>query len=438
MSGPLPDGPLASLSRLKYFSLKRDAKVGRKVDGDVPSFPRSPKLEHLVLRGNELSGEIPDDFLEVSYNTKEVDLSRNRLTGVSSTVSKRTDIDLKVSANVFNENSKKKSDRDILLAFFKATGGVTWRNNDFWSSKAHVCDWFGVACSDGHVIMVNLPSNGLSGTVPSEIYSLERLQVLRLNENPDLTTAFNNIANAKTLQDLSISGTKIGSLKGLEQAKSLSALDMSHCSLKGKFPSEVSSLENLRHLSLSNNTMTGDLPTISQLRYLRELNLSHNRHSGNLPTFQHMVTLSSLDLSFNRFEGAIPPDFLYRTPSSQPVGSLRVNLRGNRLKGSLSEELRRFEGLKLDISDNQINEIPIILCKQGEWNNGTIQEYGCDAIACPPGTMNPIGRKSDEFQECTKCSSAKKFGQTHCGSRSSVGRIGIFLGVGLAAISLLF
>lgn len=85
-------------------------------------------------------------------------------------------------------------------------------------------------------------------------------------------------------------------------------LNLHSFSLRGTFPpNTLSRLDQLRILSLANNSLVGPLPDLSPLFNLKSLFLSHNSFSGAFPSsllFLHRLTV--LDLAFNGFAGPIP------------------------------------------------------------------------------------------------------------------------------------
>lgn len=59
------------------------------------------------------------------------------------------------------------SDRDVLLAFYRATGGPQWKQNRGWTTDDDISLWFGVKVQDGRVVGLHLGGNNLKGNVPS-------------------------------------------------------------------------------------------------------------------------------------------------------------------------------------------------------------------------------------------------------------------------------
>ncbi|KAM2967076.1 hypothetical protein FF1_027379 [Malus domestica] len=102
-------------------------------------------------------------------------------------------------------------------------------------------------------------------------------------------------------------------------------------SLRGSFPPDtLSRLDQLRVLSLHNNSLSGPIPDLSPLQNLKSLFLNRNSFSGFFPpSILALHRLTVLDLSFNDLSGPIPDNLsgLDRLTSLQ--------LQSNRFNGSL-------------------------------------------------------------------------------------------------------
>ena len=108
------------------------------------------------------------------------------------------------------------TDREALVAFYNATYGENWRDNDNWLSDAPIGEWYGVNTNgDGRVISLVLDANNLSGEIPAELGSLSHLVRLSLYSND----------------------------------------------LSGEIPAELGSLSNLRELDLNTNNLSGCVPS---------------------------------------------------------------------------------------------------------------------------------------------------------------------------------
>ncbi|KAI4316676.1 hypothetical protein L6164_024632 [Bauhinia variegata] len=117
--------------------------------------------------------------------------------------------------------------------------------------------------------------------------------------------------NGEKVVRLVLQGLDLGGVLGantLSRLDQLRVLSLQNNSLTGLIP-DLSGLVNLKSLFLDNNHFTGSFPpSIFSLHRLRTLDLSRNNFSGPIPAL-----LAKLDrfyyirLSWNRFNGSIPP-----------------------------------------------------------------------------------------------------------------------------------
>jgi Leucine-rich repeat (LRR) protein len=503
-SGQIPT-ELSSLPRLKGLSFSRLVKSGRKLSGGLPAFDKTPQLQSLVLNGNELTGSIPSNFMSSASGARFVDLSSNFLTGsVPVGLDTIAALDLRLIGNqisalpsVFCDNSdwmeggvgklescnaimcppnfaspdgratKAAADcqpcptdgapfygstscspiadeRAILTQFYEACNGQDWHRNDYWNSAADICDWYGVGCENGKVILINLEANHVTGSSNEGLFDLPKLQVLWLGSN-NIDFSFRNIGSARNLMDLQLDQIGLKSVEGLNAAKSLTSLDLSFNRLEGTFPVELLALENMRSLNLRSNSLNGPLPPSSaDQRFIRHLRLDDNDFSGDLPSYSDLTVLRNLYLGNNRLNGMIPDNFLGGVP---PFAKLVVDLSHNELTGKVPSSLGRLEELTIYLRENQFTGLAEELCEKTAWMDGEVGSFGCDAILCAPGTSTYVGRQSVEAGKCVKCPDAEEgwFGETLCpglygsSARSSMGytALGLFLGLGITLISLI-
>lgn len=483
ISGTLPGSEISYLPRLQSFSASRDVKSGRRIVGQLPPFDKVPSLESLFLNGQRLSGSIPPNFLSSSIYAREVILTDNEITGaLPLELDTHENINLELAGNMistlpevfcdngswmrgsvgrfnnscdailcgpgtFSRYGRQASvgdtclpcddhstalapyfgsitceapidQRSILVELFQSCQGTQWYRNDYWASSADVCDWYGVGCDDGDVVLINLDSNNLRGRIPSSIFRLPKLQVLWLSSNR-VTVDFTNIYEATDLLDLRLDSTGLRSINGIGQARSLTVLSLAFNGIRGRFPAEIFQLENLRYLGMNSNVMTGLLPNLfGNLRYLRTLKLDRNIFVGPLPALEDSPALTQLYLASNELSGSIPQNLLGGLASQAPP--VHIDLSRNRFEGTVPESLGRFEEMVLDLTQNQITNIPSELCSKRKWNGGSVGKYGCDAILCPEQTSNAAGRRQDKLP-CIPCreNDSKHLGQAICGDTTS-------------------
>ena len=248
LSGVIPP-ELGKLSKLEYLSL-----LNNRLTGDIPSeLGKLSNLRSLYLRDNELSGCIPNDLGDTQRN----DFSE---LGLSFCAPRASD----------------PADKAVLQAFYNATGGSHWSTTTNWLSEEPMGLWYGVATdSDGRVTGLSLWSNDLSGSIPTNLDSLSKLEYLSLVNNQ-------------------LSGsipTQLGSLSNLEY------LNLNGNRLSGAVPPQLGNLSNLQWLYLRNNDLSGPLPqSLTRITGLRVFRFAGN--SGDL--------CASDDAAFQTWLQAIP------------------------------------------------------------------------------------------------------------------------------------
>jgi Leucine-rich repeat (LRR) protein len=497
---------LSSLPRLQGLSFSRHNKSGRKLSGGLPAFDKTPQLATLVLDGNELTGSIPSNFLSSASGARFVDLSSNLLTGtVPVGLDTISALDIRLIGNMISDLSSAFCDnsgwmeggvgklqscdaimcpphfasadgrataaylcqpcpsegelapfygstscspipdeREILTQFYDACNGQDWYRNDYWMSTADICDWYGVGCEDGKVVLINLAANHVTGSPNEGLFDLPNLRVLWLSSN-NIDFSFKNIGSAQNLMELQLDQIGLKSVEGLEAAKGLVSLDLSFNMLQGNFPEELFLLENMRVLNLRSNSLSGPLPpSFTDQRFLRHLRLDENDFWGYLPSYSDSTVLWNLYLGSNSIDGAIPNNFLGGVPSRAKV---LVDLAGNELSGTVPSSLGRLDDLTIYLRENQFTGLAKALCEKTAWMDGEVGRFGCDAILCANGTSNFIGRESAEAGKCVKCPRAERgwFGETLCPGPNyssagfSVGYnlLGLLLGIGIPLMSLM-
>ena len=374
------------------------------------------------------------------------------------------------------EEEMQLEERAILEQLYQDLDGLNWVSQKNWfNDKVSFCDWDGITCSRADIDTVQaieLPDNGLSGTVSDAVFDLPNLQELNLAQN-EITIGFSNIESASKLRFLNIDSTGLTSVSGLDNAISLISLHMKdnnfstfpteittltqlevlylsgnhfdmmipseiselsnliyfqceNCGFSGKLPEWFGTLNDLQYLSLAENKLTGTIPSSFQMiQSLEHLDVSSQVErggglSGSLPAFANQPYLSELYLNNNKLTGPISSNFLANVQNE----SVRVDLRRNDITGGIPVELLdRIDDFTLLLANNKITDIPDEFCDENfnlSWNQGDMMEYGCEGLLCAKGYYNTIGRKTDgEYFDCIKCdkdiSSEQFFGSTSCG-----------------------
>ena len=154
-----------------------------------------------------------------------------------------------LSCGTLSGDAQRACERATLMALYNSAGGPNWRNNQGWNTTADYCTWYGISCTNAHLVaIITLNSNQLAGNIPSEIGNFSELRSLWLNTN-------------------NISGTVPSSLG---QLRNLEILNISENPLTGSIPASIGNLNLLVGLYFFQTDLRGALPnTLTNLTSLR-------------------------------------------------------------------------------------------------------------------------------------------------------------------------
>jgi len=223
--------------------------------------------------------------------------------------------------------------------------------------------------------MLQIRDNLFSGTLPSEINSLTKLEDFRFDKNyftgtlPDMNQ-MTDLIYFKGSNNL-LNGT-IPNFSSSEMTR-LKVIDLTDNELTGKIPYSLGNMNKLERLylggmylsgtipysfwKLSNlidffaydNQLSGEIPeSIGGLTHLESLFLSYNNLKGNIPRFKSHK-LDYLNLKKNSLSGTIPASLF-------DIESLRLlYLSSNQLTGTIPEDFHTANTLKdLFLDDNKL------------------------------------------------------------------------------------
>eukprot|EP00980_Cylindrotheca_fusiformis_P013057 scaffold3267_cov140-Cylindrotheca_fusiformis.AAC.19 len=236
--------------------------------------------------------------------------------------------------------------RYALMTFYFATSGDMWTNNQGWCGGSPHCSWTGVTCSNNVVTGLDLESNNLVGSIPQEIYALNKLQTINLFANSLAGT----IPNMKLMSDLRMIDFQQNLLTGpavpLTLPVGLTSYRVSGNRLSGTIPPSIDNWKRLRELWAGHNSLSGTIPTeMGNLVNLKSLYLYENNMKGSLPTELGKIPMEEIWLSNNFFETQIPEEFLF-------LGSLKLfRFENNLFTGSIATWI----GLLTNLQDLRVN-----------------------------------------------------------------------------------
>ena len=373
-SGPLPELWETKSATCLFPELTSLTLHTNAFEGDLPSASGSclSRLQYLYLNGNNLNGTLPSSWFNLP-SLLTLDLHDNRLSGT-----------LPPSWGDF------------------ATLQVLALHNNRLNGSLPV-EWSAMNA----IQMFRVSENNLTGTLPPQ-YSgwSESIQVFICNNNRlsgTLPTTYRNWRSVRTidLQANEFFGPLPSGWHTLNLGN-LTSLNIRDNVLNGTLPdqwgTEVGNPPPMQELLLSNNRLTGSLPSSwSALTSLQKIELQGNSITGTLPSSWSALTLGSaltcLYLFSNKVTGPLPPEwgddgllFLgVRPPTSfsdlqlqfnQLNGTLpatwvqfsklaTLSVNGNELSGPLPPEWSNFESLQsLNLQDNYLSgSLP------SEWSN---------------------------------------------------------------------
>ena len=262
--GPIPP-ELGNLSSLKTLKLENNLLTG----AIPPQLGNLGSLQLLNLQFNDLSGCIPEGL----RGLQGVDYAGQGLATIGFPFCGETPSN--PSAQQTDAGSRS-SDRDALIAFYRATDGPNWRNNQHWLSDQILGYWAGVGSSNvtGRVLELNLANKNISGTLAPEMGSLTRLKQLNLRGNQ-------------------LTGPIPGNLGNLAELEVL-ILDVNQFS--GAIPAQLGKLAILKTLFLNNNQLTGSIPPeLANLTSLEQLSLGGNPLTGCIPAALYRIKRNDLN-----------------------------------------------------------------------------------------------------------------------------------------------
>ncbi|GKV09000.1 hypothetical protein SLEP1_g20566 [Rubroshorea leprosula] len=303
----------------------------------------------LKLSNNFLSGELPDCWSKWS-NLGVIALENNRFIGkIPSSMGNLQSLN---SLHLRRNNFLGEIPMSIRNCAYLET--LDFGENELVGS---IPSWMGHNLP--YLTILSLRSNKFSGHIPRELCALNFLQVLDIAHNNLSGSLPSCISNLSAMVYSANS-----SFRNYISYYSPSAfIENLFLMMKGQFYEYDWTLNLVRVLDLSDNSLSGDIPSeITRLQGLLSLNLSHNLFTKRIPpNIGDMSSLESLDLSVNKLNGLIPESMSRLSFLSY------LNLSDNQLTGKIpsSTQLQSFDascfagnelcGLPLPNNCNEVN-----------------------------------------------------------------------------------
>ncbi|KAG5546786.1 hypothetical protein RHGRI_018831 [Rhododendron griersonianum] len=276
--------------------------------GNLSSISFSCKnLGTLDLSSNLLTGEIPRSFLAQSLQV--FDLSNNSFTGDFSSLEFGSCLNLTMLD--LSHNSLFGTDFPVSLRNCQLLETVDVGYNN--EMKLTIAGFF--FGSFKRLRQLYLPHNGISGEIPPELGQIcGSLEVLDLSGNNLSGGLPSTIAACSSLFSLNLGYNQLsGNFLGLiSRLPSLKYLYLPFNNITGPVPLSLANITQLQVLDLGANALTGNVPSgfcssTSSSTTLERLYLSNNYLTGKVPSeLGKCRNLKTIDLSFNNLVGEIP------------------------------------------------------------------------------------------------------------------------------------
>ncbi|KAI3735088.1 hypothetical protein L6452_14577 [Arctium lappa] len=370
----------------------------------------SPKLELLALRGNSLSGRLPEKLGRLK-NLGSIDAAYNNLTGTIPDSIGSLSL-LKILQMNINQLEVSIPDTvgGLSLHHNSFTGIVTedhfanlsalktlWVGDNKLAFKLKVTNWIppfhldvlriGSSSlgprfplwvrSQANLTELDLANANISDTVPNWIWSaFSSVNFLNISHNnilgklgdvsfltpgAKLDLSANNFygplprnLGRLDLEFLDLSGYLDQFLcSSIQEPRQLKVLVLGNNNLSGVIPNCWMNWGSLEILDLKENKLSGEIPSsLGNISSLVSLAVRNNRLSGKLPvSLLNSKSLVIIDLAENRLSGRIP------TSIGRDDTSLRLlSLRSNKLEGEIPNEICGLSSLQiLDLADNDLS-----------------------------------------------------------------------------------
>ncbi|TYG47152.1 hypothetical protein ES288_D11G315300v1 [Gossypium darwinii] len=258
---PLPKS-ISNTHRLLLLDLSKNSFSGN----EFPAFGPDSLIAFVDVSSNTFSGKVPSDFRLFTH----LDLHGNNISGE-------------------------------FPAFFSQMSSfqvLNLRNNSIKGSISNDLS------SHSSLRILDLSNNYLNGEIPQSLGNLTGMI-----ETPNAPLTLSEIFKFPVeIHDLIVNCKKAKQGLSIRNRDIYTFLDLSKNRLSGEIPHSLGGLKSLKLLNLSFNELSGKIPiSFGDLESVETLDLSHNSLDGEIPgTFSKLLELNYLDLSNNKLGGKIP------------------------------------------------------------------------------------------------------------------------------------
>nr|ACK44523.1 AT5G10020-like protein [Arabidopsis arenosa] len=273
--GLVPEELLQSSIPLLELDLSRNGFTGSIIEIN------STTLTMLNLSSNGLSGDLPSTLKSCLV----IDLSGNTFSGDVSVVQKweATPDVLDLSSNNLSGSLPN------FTSAFSRLSVLSIRNNSVAGSLPSLWDDSGVS----QLSVIDLSSNKFSGSIPESFFTFASLRSLNLSMNnlegpiPFRGSRASELLVLRSYPQMELLDLSTNSLTGMLPGdigtmEKIRVLNLANNKLSGELPSDLNKLSGLLFLDLSNNTFKGQIPNKLPSQMVG-FNVSYNDLSGIIP-----------------------------------------------------------------------------------------------------------------------------------------------------------
>jgi hypothetical protein len=221
----------------------------------------------------------------------------------------------------------------------------TWGNSDVCTGNSGT-----LTCSGGHVTIIEMGNDQLTGYLPDSIGNFSMLNTLKLYYNDLQGPIPSTIGNLANLQVLELGKNQFsgGIPESIGNLKKLTRLVLSYIGLTGSIPSSIGNMSSLQTIMFMGNSLTGSIPeSIGMLSALTDFGAADNQLEGTLPeSIGNLTSLKYLTLNNNKINGTVPNTIEGMTSLTQ------INLQNNLLSGTVPSAFGRLPLLRLLAMDS--------------------------------------------------------------------------------------
>ncbi|CAB9520421.1 serine threonine-protein kinase BRI1-like [Seminavis robusta] len=346
-----------------------------RIAGPIPeSYQNLSNLTNFFAQGNRLNGTFPAWILGLP-NIKNINFSTNYLTGTVPVTAgdSQSLVGLAIDNNLLTGSIQDTFDTSVRV-------GMTDLEQFYIENNLFTGALGPNFMKDLTTLQyLDISDNDFTGSVEAHLFELSQLLVLDMHDNgfDTLPTEFpeNNNLTLLALQKCSFSSQPIP--PSISNLGGLKHLDLSQNALTGEIPSSIG-MTNLTYLFLAQNDFVANpIPSwIDDLTSLQELSLKSTQRTGTIPSFLgDLSDLVILDLDDNDLVGTIPH-------SLGNLGELHILLLNrNNLVSVIPDTFTSLSSLRLlylDANELIQGDLDVLFCSNPDFEDKPVIVASCD------------------------------------------------------------